>query len=264
MKSESTAIGARSAAQAQAESARAQQEVSEGLQARRFEPLQALEYAARIMAYQGHESGLAGQITARCDEPGRYWTLRLGLGFDEATETGFIQVDDDLKTVQGRGMANPATRFHLWVYRARPDLRCIVHTHPPYVSALATLAAPLVVAHMDAAPFFDDIGHLPSWPGLPVGDSEGEIIAAALGRDKHALMLAHHGLLTAGASIAEATYLAVYFERAARMQLRAMAAGTPKPLTAELARPARDFMRSAAIVDASFDYWARQVDRAAR
>lgn len=257
-------------AQAQADNARAIADVQAGLAARRFEPLQALSWAARIVAHHGHESGLAGQITARTEVPGRYRTLRLGLGFEEATPESFIVVDDDLRRVDdpaaggaAAGMPNPATRFHLWVYRARPDLNCIIHTHPPYVSALVAMGQPLVVAHMDATPFFDDIGHLPEWPGLPVGDNEGEQIAAALGADKHALMLANHGMLTAGATVAEATYLAVYIERAARMQLRAMSAGTLKPLSAELAAPARTFMRSAPIVDASFDYWARQVERTA-
>ena len=62
------------------------------------------------------------------------------------------------------------------------------------------------------------------WPGVPVADDEGRIISGALGKEK-TILLANHGLLAAGASVEEATYLAVFFERAARMQLRAMAAG---------------------------------------
>lgn len=256
-------------AQAAHDQERAIADVQAHLKSRHFKPLEALSYAARIVAHHGHESGLAGQISARTGELHRYWTLRLGLGFEEATPDSFIVVDDELQRVDdpnstraGPGMPNPATRFHLWVYRARPDLNCIVHTHPPYVSALVATGQPLIVAHMDAAMFHDDIGHLPDWPGLPVGDNEGEVISAALGADKHALMLSNHGMLTAGATIAEATYLAVFIERAARMQLRAMAVGTMKPLSAELARPAREFLRTMPIIDASFDYWARQVDRA--
>jgi Class II Aldolase and Adducin N-terminal domain len=126
----------------QADADRAIRDMATGLKSRQFDTLQALEYSARIMAFQGHESGLAGQITARTEEPGRYWTLRLGLGFEEASANGSIVVDDDNQCVRGQGMANPTTRFHLWVYRARPDIQCIVHTHPPYVSALATLGAP--------------------------------------------------------------------------------------------------------------------------
>ena len=108
------------------------------------------------LAAEGHESGLAGQISARAEPPGSFWTLRFGLGFDEATEDTLIRVDDDLGTLEGEGIPNPATRFHLWVYRTRPDVNCIVHTHPPCISALSMVGEPLAIAHMDATPFFDD------------------------------------------------------------------------------------------------------------
>src|SRR5205807_37628 len=119
-------------------------------------------------------------------------------------------VDDDLNPVRGTWtMANPATRFHLWVYRHRPDVRAIVHTHPPAASALCMLGEDLVVAHMDQTPFADDLAYLREWPGLPIGDGEGRAIADALG-GKRSLLLASHGLLTAGRSVEEAVVLAVW------------------------------------------------------
>ena len=62
-------------------------------------------------------------------------------------------------------------------------MQCIVHTHPPAVSALSMVGEPLVVAHMDATPFYNDCAYLPQWPGPPIGDNEGEVISAALGRE---------------------------------------------------------------------------------
>jgi L-fuculose-phosphate aldolase len=109
----------------------------------------------RANAMTGQEDGLAGQITARSDKPGCYWTLRFGLGFDEATLDDFIEVDADLHTISGRGMANPATRFHLWVYEIRPQKNAIIHTHSPYVSALVAARQPLVIAQMDMTPGSD-------------------------------------------------------------------------------------------------------------
>jgi len=220
----------------------------------------ALTASAWILADEDHESGLAGQITARGTRPDTYWTLPLGLGFDEAEPGAFVLVDDRLKTLEGRGSANPATRFHLWVYRARPDVQSIVHTHPPYGSALAAAAKPLVVAHMDAAPLYDDCALLAEWPGVPVADREGEIISAALGK-KHAIVLANHGILTAGRHVAEATVLAVLMERAARMQIRAAALGGAKPVPDAEARAARDFLRRDGIVLQTFGYWMRRARR---
>lgn len=219
-----------------------------------------LTACAWILADEGHESGLAGQITARGEQPDTYWTLPLGLGFEEAAPEAFVLVDDELKTLEGHGAANPATRFHLWVYRARPDVRSIVHTHPPYGSALAAAAKPLVVAHMDATPLYDDCAFLPEWPGVPVADREGEIIAAALGA-KHAIVLANHGILTAGRHVQEAAVLAVLMERAARMQVRAAALGGLQPVPDAAARAARDFLRQDGIVLNTFNYWRRRARR---
>src|SRR5690606_35106419 len=102
-----------------------------------------LAYTCRILAATGQEAGLAGQISARSDTPGAYWTLRFGLGFDEASAADFIEVGPDLETLQGEGMANPATRFHLWVYKERPDVNAIIHAHSPWVSALVAARQPL-------------------------------------------------------------------------------------------------------------------------
>jgi L-fuculose-phosphate aldolase len=230
-----------------------------------LDPRRALTRCAWILADEGHESGLAGQLTARGPEPGTFWTLPLGLAFDEAEERSWLLIDDALVVREGEGSygirePNPATRFHLWVYRARPDVQAIVHTHPPAASALAAAEVPLVVAHMDATPLFDDTAFLPAWPGLPTADREGEIIAGAL-QGKHALLLAHHGLLAAGRSVAEAAFLAVFMERMARQQLDAAKVGGARPIDADEARRARDFLRTDRIMGITFDAWSRRAER---
>lgn len=218
---------------------------------------QKLALTARILAREGHLSGLAGQITVRADDK-TVWTLPIATGFDEATASMMLRVDDDMKVVEGTGMPNPAVRFHLWVYRARPDVRSIVHTHPPYCNALSMTGKRLEVAHMDAAMFWDDCAYLDEWPGVPVADDEGELIAGALG-NKRAIILTNHGQLCTGATVQEACYLGVNIERAARMQIRALAVGPIKPVQPAHAQSAHDFLVKPEIVDASFFYFARQV-----
>jgi len=61
---------------------------------------------------------LAGQITARAEQTGNYYTQRLGLGFDEITASNLLEVNEDLVVLSGDGIANPANRFHTWIYRA--------------------------------------------------------------------------------------------------------------------------------------------------
>lgn len=233
--------------------------------ATRPDPRPELTQCAWILADEGHESGLAGQLTARGPEPGTFWTLPLGLAFDEAERGSWLLIDNELTVLAGDGSygirePNPATRFHLWVYRARPDVHSIIHTHPPAASALAAAEQPLIVAHMDATPLFDDTAFLGRWPGLPTADREGELIAGGLG-GKHALLLAHHGLLTAGRSVQEAAFLAVFMERMARQQLDAAKVGGARPVDAGEARRARDFLRTDRIMNITFDAWVRRAER---
>jgi L-fuculose-phosphate aldolase len=224
------------------------------LKAPALAPREALALACRILAAEGHESGLAGQVSARAEKPGTWWTLEFGYGFDEATAGRMVLVDENLKPLSG-GRPNPGVRFHVWIYRKRPDVQAIVHTHAPYASALSCTSDFLKTIHMDSA-MLHGSAHLTEWPGVPVADDEGDIISGALG-DAKTILLANHGLLTTGAYVEEAAYLAVFFERAARMQLRAMAAGGYREVGPELAEEARDFLLQPSIVRGTFAYWAR-------
>lgn len=223
----------------------------------RYTHRQKLALTCRILFDNGHDSGLAGQITARTGTPGQYLTQRLGLGFDEIAEDNLLLVDEDLNVLEGEGMPNPANRFHSWVYRARPDVNCIIHTHAVHTAALGMLEQPLQVAHMDNCVLFDDVAFVAKWPGIPVGNEEGEFIAGALG-SKRALMLSHHGLLIAGSSVEEACVLAIAFERAARMQLLASGAGTIKPIDPALGVEAHDWILRPTRNAVAFEYHARR------
>ncbi len=234
---------------------RVNREMAEDLPALKASTPELLAACCRILAAEGHESGLAGQVTARAEKPGTWWTLEFGYGFDEATAGRMVLVDDDLKPLSG-GRPNPGVRFHVWIYRQRPDVQAIVHTHAPHASALSCTSSSLRTIHMDSA-MLHGTAHLAEWPGVPVADDEGRIISGALGEAK-TILLANHGLLAAGASVEEATYLAVFFERAARMQLRAMAAGGYKEVKPELAEEAREFLLQPSIVRGTFAYWSRR------
>ncbi len=219
--------------------------------------------ACLILAAQGHAAGLAGQITMRDAHSGGMLTLALGTGMEEASPANALLVDAELNTLQGKGRANPGVRFHSWIYRHHPQVKAIVHTHPPALSALSMLGIPMPVAHMDAAMFHDDCGFLAHWPGVPTGDDEGELISAALAGRRTAFLV-NHGAVCTGATLQEAVYLNVFAERNARMCLDALAAGSLQPVDPAAAREAHDFLLQPAIVNATFAYWARQAKAALR
>lgn len=222
-------------------------------------PIEKVALACRILFHSGHDAGLSGQLTARVPGVG-FVTQRLGLGFDEAAVSNLLVVTEELQVVSGQGMPNPANRFHSWIYNARPEVNCIVHTHPTYTAALSMLEIPLQIAHTDSCVLHGEVGFLPRWDGVPVGNLEGEIIADALG-NKKALLLGHHGLVTAACSVEEACYIALQFERAAQLQLLAMAAGKVVPVEVGAAAEAHDWLLQPKRVAASFAYYARRVLR---
>lgn len=222
-------------------------------------PRELTALTCRVLAAQDHCFALAGQVTSRVGD-GTLWTVPWSPSFDAVTVSDVIRVDDDLNTVEGSAHANPATRFHLWVYRARSDVNCVVHTHPPYISSLSMVGRPLEISHMDATPLYDDVAFLPDWPGVPVADHEGELISEALG-DKRAILLAHHGMLTTGRTIEEATVLALMIEHAAMLQVRAQSIGEVQPIPGHLAQEAKHFLLQPSIVQATYRSFANRVLR---
>jgi L-fuculose-phosphate aldolase len=220
---------------------------------------QRVALGCRILANEGHAATLAGQITVRVDETS-FLTTNFATGLREATAGNLLRVDRDMKVIEGEGMPNPAVRFHLWIYERRPDVRSIVHTHAPYAAALSMLDTPLLPGQMDMMMFHESCAHLREWPGVPLANEEGELISRALGQ-KSAILLAHHGLLTVGDSVEHAVYLAVAFENAARLQMLAQSVGSIRLPPAELAAEAGRFLTGSSLVNATFNYWARQVIR---
>ncbi|WP_158926533.1 aldolase [Acidisphaera sp. S103] len=225
-----------------------------------YSTVQKLALTCRILFDNGHDSGLAGQITTRGTDRDRFYTQRLGLGFDEVCAGNFLLVNEHLEVLEGEGMPNPANRFHSWVYRARPDVNCIIHTHAVHTAALSMLEVPLEVSHMDNCVLYDDVAFVAKWPGVPVGNEEGELISGALG-GKSALMLSHHGLLIAAPTIEEACVKALAFERAAKMHLLAAAAGKIQPIDVALGKEAHDWILKPKRNVAAFNYYARRALR---
>ena len=240
--------------------ARALTQMSSELADIEFSTREKLALTCRVLFDGGHDSGLAGQITARAETPNTYYTQPFGRGFDEITEENLLLVNEDLCTLEGVGMPNPANRFHTWIYRDRPDVECIVHTHPFHVSALSMLEVPLVVSHMDLCPLYGDCAFLEKWPGIPVGNEEGKIISGALG-NKRSILLSHHGMLVAGSSIEEACVLALLMERAAKLQLTAMSASEIKLVPEMLAKEAHDWISTPKRHALAFSYYARRALR---
>ncbi len=184
--------------------------------------------AGRVLALEGQGDYVAGHISARLpDEPNRFLMKPAGIGLEEMRPDNIITVDIEGRRVDGTMPRHNEVFIHSEVLRARPDVNAVVHTHPIHAVAFSSLDKPLLAVGNDASWF---VGHLPIFSettDLIVDQPRGKAVARCLGPHA-ALILRNHGIVTAGASIEEAVWVALKLEKACRMQLLAESAGGPK------------------------------------
>src|SRR5579859_4177552 len=119
----------------------------------------------------------------------------------------------------------PGERFiHTCIYRARPDVQAVAHTHQPMATAMSIGSAPILpVLHVGGELVQTP---LPMWPcaKLVTSDALGDDLARALGQ--HALVLLQgHGVASAAASLPEAVLQAIHLEQLAEANWRVLAMG---------------------------------------
>lgn len=153
--------------------------------------------------------------------------------------------------------------IHSAIYRARPDVMSVIHTHSPAVIPFANVKTPLkpmnhVAGFIGAgAPVFeirDTAG--PASDMLISSQALGRALAAKLGT-AHVVLMRGHGSTVAGQSIRHATYRAVYTEVNARMQAEAMKIGTPTFLNDAEAKAA--MITNDRLVDRPWSVWVRKL-----
>lgn len=156
-----------------------------------------------------------------------------------------------------------AWTIHGTLHRTRPDVRVVLHCHPPHATALAALKDPsLPPIDMNTARFYGDLAIDPDCGGIADDVAEGVRIAAALGRHS-TLLMANHGLTTTGATVAEAFERLYFFEKAAQTVLLALASGRPLAVMAPAvaAHTAEGWKAYAGMADAHFAHLKSVLDR---
>jgi L-fuculose-phosphate aldolase len=182
-----------------------------------------LALACNILAMEGHTDISLGHASVR--EPGaaEYWIKGAGLGLEEVAESDLVLMDLDGKKLAGERPPHNELPIHAEIFRARPDACAVVHTHPPYATALGASMVPLrPVGHEGV--LFVDIPRFVETTDLILTREQGVAVARTLGPHR-ALLLKNHGIVTAGPSIEEASLFAIFLERAARMQWMAACLG---------------------------------------
>jgi L-fuculose-phosphate aldolase len=151
-----------------------------------------------------------------------------GMGADDLRPQDMVWLGWD-GTQRGQWQPSSEWHFHQAIYRARPDLNAVVHTHSVHAAALACLRRPLPSFHyMVAVAGGDDV---PCVPYHLFGTEALSAAVAAAFADRDACLMANHGLVAAGATLPRALKVVQEVESLCEVYLKALAAGEPVLLT---------------------------------
>jgi ribulose-5-phosphate 4-epimerase/fuculose-1-phosphate aldolase len=168
------------------------------------------------------------------------------------TAADIVAVDLDGRLVDGRERPPLEFPLHAEIYRARPDVRAVLHTHPRWSTLLTMVGAPYRVVYAQGALL----------AGIPVFESPmsvntramGEQVASALGRGAGVLLKSHGAVLVA-ATVIECFALAAYLEENASRQYLAMQIGDPYVFTDAEQQVLRERLGTPALFRKTWDHY---------
>jgi ribulose-5-phosphate 4-epimerase/fuculose-1-phosphate aldolase len=188
-----------------------------------------LAAAYRIAALEKLDDGVFNHFSCAVPgEAGHFLLKPFGPLFEEAHASGLIKVDLDGHVVAGSGHWEPTAFFiHSRIHRAVPRAMCIMHSHMPYATALSSLQEMRILpVNQSSMRYIHRTASLENYAGLVLDNAEADQIVAAFA-EKDVLLMANHGVMVIGPSVAECLYDLHYFEIAARDQWLARSAGVP-------------------------------------
>ena len=173
----------------------------------------------------------SGNASARDPETGLIVIKPSGVLFEELTPENMVVVDSDGKVVEATLGASTDTLTHCYIYRKRPDVMGIIHTHSNYATAFAAVGKSIPVCLTAMADEFG--GPIPCAGYARIGGERiGEEALRAIGSSV-AVLMRQHGVFTIGASVEKALKAAVMVEDVARTVWLAMQIGQGEELPAE-------------------------------
>ena len=190
-----------------------------------------LAAAYRLVALFGWDDLVFTHISARVPGPGGEHTAQFlinpyGLMFEEITASSLVKVDaQGVKLDDTPFDVNPAGFvIHSAVHEARRDVACVLHVHSLNGIAVSAQQAGVLPLSQQSIFVLSSLGYH-DYEGVALRDDEKPRLVADLGRSTY-LMLRNHGLLTVGATVADAFVAMYLFETVCTIQIRAMSGGT--------------------------------------
>lgn len=213
----------------------------------------AFRWAARL----GFHEGIANHFSVVVSDDGRRFLINpRWRHFSRLRAGDLLLVDaDDPKTMERPDAPDPTAWYiHAALHRELPQARCVLHTHMAYATTLTTLRDPEIKPiDQNCLRFFGRVAYDDSYDGLALSMDEGERFARAIG-DKSVLVLANHGVIVVGETVAQAFDELYYLEKACQVLVLAYSTGKElRPVSDNLAaRVAKEWQDYGAFAQAHF------------
>lgn len=224
-----------------------------------------LIWAGKVLVNEGQDDFTRGHISFRLpDNPKHFLMKPHSFGLDEITADNLLTIDLDGNVVAGTSRRHSEVYIHSEIFKARADVHCVLHTHPPYATALSATTHRIRPYSQPGALFQDGVGLYTDTINLIRTTEMGAGVARALGSHR-AVLLKNHGAVTVGATVAETVIGMIMLENAAMIQMTVEAAGEPAPdfPAADLAQLRHDISRPEQFT-INFDYLVRRAKRLER
>lgn len=173
----------------------------------------------------------SGNVSARDPESGLVVIKPSGVLYDELRPDDHVVVNLEGEIVEGSLKPSSDTATHLYIYRHRPDVHGVVHTHSSYATAFAALGRPIPVYLTAIA---DEFGGPIPCAGFALigGEDIGRLVIEHIGSSP-AILLKNHGVFTVGPTAREAVKAAIMVEDVARTVWLALQLGQPDEIPAD-------------------------------
>ena len=172
-----------------------------------------------------------GNVSARDPGTGLVVIKASGIRYEEMRPQHMVVVDIDGKLIEGEYKPSSDVYSHLYIYKRRPDVGGVVHTHSAYATAFAAVNKPIPVVLTAIADEFG--GPIPCGGFALIGDDAiGKVVVESIGSSP-AVLLKNHGVFTIGKNAKAAVKAAVMTEDNARTVWLAMQIGAPDEIPRE-------------------------------
>lgn len=172
----------------------------------------------------------SGNVSARDPGTGLVLIKPSGIMYDELRPEDHVVLDLEGNVIEGKLKPSSDTASHLYIYRHRPDVNGIVHTHSPYATAFAAVGQPIPVYLTAIA---DEFGQAIPCAGFALigGEEIGQQVVEHIGSCA-AVLLKNHGVFTVGKSARAAVKAAIMVEDIAKTVHLALQLGRPNEIPA--------------------------------